>query len=158
MTRDEDRKHHARARCCAHLCRVVRVVIVRVNLVGVRCVTVVHIGHDEVLVVVLEYVSHFCLDFLYLEMYSLHPPSVTVNCVDCYRYNHCKLCTKLFVRFGPQINRRFTDYHRFLRSISVESIFVVRSHNRDATRMFAIATMRRNCATNCHSAHCPPFS
>ena len=25
-------------------------------------------------------------------MYSLHPPSVTVNCVDCYRYNHCKLC------------------------------------------------------------------
>ena len=91
-------------------------------------------------------------------MYSLHPPSVTVNCVDCYRYNHCKLCTKFFVRFMPQINRRFTGYHRFPRSISVESIFVVQSHNRDATRMFAIATMRRNCATNFHSAHCPPFS
>ena len=34
------------------LVQVVRVVIVRVILVGVRCVTVVHIGHDEVLVVV----------------------------------------------------------------------------------------------------------
>ena len=44
------------------------------------CVTVDVIGHDEVVVR-----SHFCRDFLYLEMYSLHPPSVTVNCVDCYR-------------------------------------------------------------------------
>ena len=36
------------------LVQVVRVVIVRVILVGVRCcVTVVHIGHDEILVVVL---------------------------------------------------------------------------------------------------------
>ena len=35
-------------------------------------------------------------------MYSLHTPSVTVNCVDCYRYNHYKLCTKFFVRFMPQ--------------------------------------------------------
>ena len=83
-------------------------------------------------------------------MYSLHSPSVTVNCVDCYRYNHCKLCTKFFVRFMPQIKRRFTDYHRFHRSISVKSIFVVRSHNKDATRKFAIATMRRNFATNFH--------
>ena len=24
-------------------------------------------------------------NFLYLEVYSLHPPSVTVNCVGCYR-------------------------------------------------------------------------
>ena len=91
-------------------------------------------------------------------MHSLHLPSVTVNCVDCHRHNHCKLCTKFFVRFMPQINRRFTDYHRFPRSISVKSIFVVRSHNRDATRKFAIATMRRNFATNFHSALCPPFS
>ena len=90
-------------------------------------------------------------------MYSLHSPSVTVNCVDCYRYNHCKLCTKFFVRFMPQINRRFTDYHKLPRSISVKSIFVVRSHNRDATWKFAIATMRRNFATNFHSALCPPF-
>ena len=91
-------------------------------------------------------------------MYSLHLPSVTVNCVDCYRYNHCKLCTKFFVRFMPEINRRFTDYHKFPGSISVKSIFVVKSHNRDATRKFAIATMRRNFATNFHSAHCPLFS
>ena len=73
-------------------------------------------------------------------MYSLHPPSVTVNCVDCYRKNHCKLCTKFFVRFMSHINRRFTDYHRFPRSISDQPIFVVRSHNKDATRTFAIAT------------------
>ena len=91
-------------------------------------------------------------------MYSLHPPSVTVNCVDCYRYNHCKLCTKLFVRFMPQINRRFTDCHKFPRSIGVKSIFVVKSHNRDATRKFATATTRRNFATNFHSALCPPLS
>ena len=91
-------------------------------------------------------------------MYSLHSPSVTVNCVDCYWYNHCKLCIKFFVRFMPQINRWFTDYHRFPRSISVQSIFVVRSHNRDATRYFAIATMRKNFATNFHSTLCPPLS
>ena len=42
-------------------------------------------------------------DFLYQEMFSLHLPSVTVDCVDCYRYNHCKLCIKFFVRFMPQI-------------------------------------------------------
>ena len=40
-----------------------RVVIVRVILVGVRCVTVVHIGHDEVLVVVLKYVAIFVVIF-----------------------------------------------------------------------------------------------
>ena len=91
-------------------------------------------------------------------MYSLHPSSVTVNCVDCYRYKHCKLCPKFFVRFMPQINRRFTDYHRFPRSISVKSIFLVRSHNRDATRKFAIATMRRSFATNFGSTLCPPLS
>ena len=41
------------------LVQVVRVVIVRVILVGVRCVTVVHVGHDEVLVVVLKSVAIF---------------------------------------------------------------------------------------------------
>ena len=46
-------------------------------------------------------------------MYSLHPPSVPVNCVDCYWYNHWKSCTKFFVRFMPQINRWFTDYTGF---------------------------------------------
>ena len=45
--------------------QVVRVVIVRVILVGVLGVTVVHIGHDEVLVVVLKseaiFVVIFCI-------------------------------------------------------------------------------------------------
>ena len=105
-----------------------------------------------------SYRSHFCCDFLFLEMYSLHPPSVTVNRVDCYRNNHSKLCTKFFVRLMPQINRRFTDCPRFPRSISVKSIVVVMSQRRDATRKFGIARTRRNCATNLQSAHCPPFS
>ena len=91
-------------------------------------------------------------------MYSLHTPSVTVNCVDCYRYNHDKFCDQFLLRFMPQINRRFTDCHRFPRSISVKSIFVVRSHNRDATRKFAIATMRRNFVTNFHGGSFPPLS
>ena len=45
------------------LVHVVRVVIVRVILVGVRGVTVVHIGHDEVLVVVFFYVAIFVVIF-----------------------------------------------------------------------------------------------
>ena len=82
-------------------------------------------------------------------MYSLHTPSVTVNCVDCYRNYHCKICTKFFVRLMPQINRRFTDCRRFPRSISVKSIVVVMSQVRDTTRKFAIATtMRKSFATN----------
>ena len=45
------------------LVQVVRVVIVRVILVGVLGVTVVHIGHDEVLVVVLKSVAIFVVIF-----------------------------------------------------------------------------------------------
>ena len=45
------------------LVQVVRVVIVRVILVGVRCVIVVHIGHDEVLVVIQFYVAIFVVIF-----------------------------------------------------------------------------------------------
>ena len=49
----------------------------------------------------------------------------------------------------PQIKRRFTDFLRFPRSISVKSIVVVMSQMRDATRNLAIATtMRKNFATN----------
>ena len=37
-------------------------------------------------VVVIVFVVEFPYPiFLYLEVYSLHPPSVTVNCVGCYR-------------------------------------------------------------------------
>ena len=70
------------------LIHVAHVVLCVLVLVGVRGVTVVHIGHDEVLVVVLKSVAIFVVIFLYLEMYSLHPspPSVTVNCVDCIKF------------------------------------------------------------------------
>ena len=73
--------------------------------VHVRCVTVVivHIGHEGVLVVIYFCVAIFVSDLLYQEMYSLHPPSVTVDCVDCYRYNHDKFCTKFLLRFIPQM-------------------------------------------------------
>ena len=40
-------------------------------LVGVGGVTVVHIGHDEVLVVIQFFVAIFVRDFLNQEMYSL---------------------------------------------------------------------------------------
>ena len=50
-------KTHTDGALLCSLVQVVRVVIVRVILVGVRCVTVVHIGHDEVLVVVLKSVA-----------------------------------------------------------------------------------------------------
>ena len=102
--------------------------------------------------------SHFCRDLLYQEMYSLHPPSVTLDCVDCYRYNHDKLCTKFFLEIHATNEKLVHWLHRFPRSISVHSIFVVKSHNRDATRLCAIATMRRNCATNFHCVSCHPLS
>ena len=43
------------------LVQVVRVVIVRVILVGVGGVTVVHIGHDEVLVIDVPILVIFCI-------------------------------------------------------------------------------------------------
>ena len=72
--------------------------VLHVAHVGVRRVTVVivHIGHEDVVVVIYLCVAIFGRDLLYQEMYSLHTPSVTVDCVDCHRYNHDKLCTKFF--------------------------------------------------------------
>ena len=125
-------------------------------LVDVICVMiVVLIGHIVVSAVL---VAIFVVIFCNWKCTLYTPPSVTVNCVDCYRNDHCKFCTKFFVRFMPQINRRFTDCRRFPRSISVKSIFVVRFSEEDATRKFAIATTRRNSATNFRSAFCPPLS
>ena len=68
------------------LINVAHVVLCVVVLVGVRRVTVVivHIGHEEAVVVIYFCVAIFGRDLLYQEMYSLHPPSVTVDCVDCY--------------------------------------------------------------------------
>ena len=94
-----------------------------------------------------------------MKMYSLHHPSVTVNCVDCYRIDHCNFCTKFIVRLIPQVNRRFTDFCRFPRSISVKSIVVVMSQMRDATRKFAIATtMKKSFSTNFGSKLYPLLS
>ena len=109
------------------------VVCVRVLLVEIDVIVDVLIAHHTVDVVGAVFVSIFVVIFCNWRC-TLYTPSVTVNCVDCYRNDHCKFCTKIFVRFMPQINRRFTDCHRFHRSISVKSIFVAGSHNRDATR------------------------
>ena len=91
------------------LCSLVqfaRIVIVRVIVDGVLGVMiVVLIGLDEVLVNVVIYVAIFEVIFCNWRCTLYTLPSVTVNCVDCYRYNHCKLCIKFFVRFMPQINR-----------------------------------------------------
>ena len=58
----------------------------------------------------------------------------------------------------PQKNRRFTDFRRFPRSISVKSIVVVMSQRKDATRYFAIATTRRKSfSTNFGSTLYPPL-
>ena len=88
------------------LCSLVqfaRIVIVRVIVDGVLGVMiVVLIGLDEVLVNVVIYVAIFVVIFYNWRCTLNTPPSVTVNCVGCYRYNHCKLCTKFFVRFMPQ--------------------------------------------------------
>ena len=132
------------------LVQLARVVVCVRVLVDVICVmVVVLIAHHTVGAVLVA---------IFVVMYSLHLPSVTVNCVDCNRNDHCKFCTKFFVRLMPQINRRFTDCRRFPRSISVKSIVVVMSQRRDATKKFAIATIRRNFATNFHSTLCPPLS
>ena len=51
--------------------------------------------------------------FLYLEVYSLHTPSVTVNCVGCYRICHCNFCTKLILRLIPRIISPITVFASF---------------------------------------------
>ena len=48
--------------------------------------------------------------------------------------------------------------HRLPRSISGHPIFVVNSHNRTPTSLFAIATMRRNFVITFHISSCPPLS
>ena len=139
------------------LVQLARVVIVRVILVDVVCVMlVVLIAHVDVVHVVN---TVFVAIFLLVEMYSLHTPSVTVNCVSCYRNDHCNFCTKFFERLMPYINRRFTDFRRFPCSISVKSIVAVMSQMRDATRNLAIATKtRKSFATNFGSKLYPPLS
>ena len=56
------------------------VVLVLVGVRHVRRVTVVHIGYEGVLVVMYFCVAIFVRELLYQEVFSLHTPSVTVDC------------------------------------------------------------------------------
>ena len=58
---------------------------VRVLVVDVVCVMLVLIAR----VIFVLYTYSFRIHFLQLEMYPLHHPSVTTNCGDCYRNDHC---------------------------------------------------------------------
>ena len=130
---------------CSQVVQLARVGV-HVLVVDVVCVMLVLIAR----VVVHAVSTQFPLPvFCSWRCTLLHPPSVTVNCVSCYRFDHCNFCTKFIVRLIPQVNRRFTDFLRFPRSISVKSIVVVMSQMRDATRNLAIATtMRKSFATS----------
>ena len=102
------------------LVQLARVVVCVLVLVDVVCVMiVVLIAHHAVSAVL---VAIFVVIFCNWRCTLYTPPSVTVNCVDCYRNDHCKICTKFFVRVMPHINRRFTDFSGFpVRSVSSPS-------------------------------------
>ena len=74
VTRDQQRERTLNGAQVCSLIHVAHVVLCVLVLVGVRRVTVVivHIGHEDVVVVIQFLRSHFCRDFLYQEMYSLH--------------------------------------------------------------------------------------
>ena len=69
---------------CSDLAHVVLV------LVGVRHVRVSQLSLSTLVMKVYLslYTFAFVRELLYQEIFSLNPPSVTVDCVDCYRYNH----------------------------------------------------------------------
>ena len=88
----------------ALLCSLVqdaRVVLVHVIRVGVRCVTVAHIGHDEVLVVIQFCVAIFVVIFciwrctLYTSCTAplfMRPTAVSCDCALCLTHVSCD-CT-----------------------------------------------------------------
>ena len=47
------------------------------------------LGLIALVVIVVFRRSHFSSNFAVLEVYCLHLPSVTVNCVGCYRILNC---------------------------------------------------------------------
>ena len=63
MTRDQQRERTLDGALMCSLMHVAHVVLCVLVLVGVLGVTVVHIGHDEVLVVVLKSVAIFVVIF-----------------------------------------------------------------------------------------------
>ena len=89
-------------------------VIVRVHVIplcgAVVGLTLGLIAHVVVVVFVVAILHRiFCI----LEVYSLHPPSVTVDCVGCYRINHCNFCTKLILRLISRIISPITVFAGF---------------------------------------------
>ena len=111
VTHDCDKEHEtACKRAQSYMLRMLLYVLSLLSL---------SIGHEDVLVVMNFCVAIFVRELLYQEMFSLHHPSVTVDCVDCYRYNHDKLCIKFLLRFMPQMNSWFTEYTDF----PVRSVF-----------------------------------
>ena len=58
------------------------------------------------------------------QMFSLHPPSGTIDCVDCYRYNHDKFCIQFLLRFIPQTNSWSTEHTGFpVQSVVTPSVW-----------------------------------
>ena len=64
MTRDQQKERTLKSALMCSLIHVAHVVLCVLVLVDVSGVTVVHIGHNEVLVVIYFYVTVFFSDFL----------------------------------------------------------------------------------------------
>ena len=88
-------------------------------------------------------------DFLYLEVYTLYTlPSVTVNCVWCYRIVTVILHQINFENHSTN-NLPNHCFRKFPRSISAGSIVAVMSQMKDATKNLARSTKtRKSFATN----------
>ena len=84
--------------------------ILHVAHVGVSRVTlvIVHIGLEVGLEGCTCHCTllrgHLFVNFCIGKIFYLHSPSATVDCVDCYRYNHDKFCNKFLLRFMQQMN------------------------------------------------------
>ena len=79
VTRDQQRETLETANSVLMCSLIAHVVLCVLVLVGVRRVTVVHIGHEDVVVVIHFCVAILCRDLLYQEMYSLQPTPTTTH-------------------------------------------------------------------------------
>ena len=65
-------------------------------------------------VIVIVSVAEFPWPVFCIRRYTLYTtPSVTVNCVGCYRICHCNFCTKLILRLIPRIISPITVFAGF---------------------------------------------
>ena len=55
----------------------------------------------------------FVASFLQQEMHSFHSPSVTVNCVSCYRIDHCNFCIRV-------VCKRWNRYFQLFSPLSMQ--------------------------------------